>query len=168
MIGNRAIERFAGPSGQRAYAERVAKLSESVLVGASLAETWDLYFNAASWPSWVEGFARVESSEGYPEEGGTLVWQSNPAGRGTVSERVLAHAPRTLHRIAFSDPQSSGELTTRFGIEGEATRVTLELAYRVGRGGPLARLTDVLFARSQVAGSLRRSLADFRMAVEDQ
>jgi hypothetical protein len=146
----------------------VARLSESVLVGASLAETWDLYFDPDGWPVWVEGFQAVERSEGYPDEGGTLVWRSNPAGRGTVTERVLAHEPRTLHRISFSDPQSSGELTTRFAVEGAGTRVTLELEYRVGRGGPLAWLTDVFFARGQVAGSLRRSLANLRMAVEDQ
>jgi hypothetical protein len=110
----------------------------------------------------------VERSEGYPEAEGTLVWSSNSAGRGTVSERVLAHEPRTLHRVEFSDPQSNGELTTRFAIEGEATRVTLELVYTVGRGGPLSWITDVLFARSQVIGSLRRSLADFRLAVEER
>ena len=145
----------------------MAKVTESVLVGASLAAAWDHYFDQEGWRAWVEGFERVERSEGYPEEGGTLVWQSNPAGRGTVTERVLAHEPRTLHRIAFEDPQSSGELTTRFAIEGEATRLTLELAYTVGGGGPLSKLTDMLFARSQVIASLRRTLMDFRADVEE-
>jgi Polyketide cyclase / dehydrase and lipid transport len=144
----------------------VGTLKESVLVGASLADAWSRYFDPAGWSVWVEGFERVERAEGYPEEGGTLVWHSNAAGRGTVSERVLAHEPRTLHRISFSDPQSSGELTTRFGIEGEKTRVTLEVDYRIGRGGLLSQVTDVFFARSQVAGSMQRSLAEFRADVE--
>jgi hypothetical protein len=144
----------------------VATLTESILVGASLADTWDHYFDPGGWPAWVEGFERVERSEGYPEEGGTLVWHSNPAGRGRVTEEVLAHEPRTLHRIAYSDPESSGELTSRFVVEGTGTRVTLELVYTVGRGGPLAWLTDVLFARGQVLGSLRRTLAEFKLAVE--
>lgn len=146
----------------------MAKVSESVLVGASLAATWDHYFDPEGWPNWVEGFERVERSEGYPEAGGKLVWQSNPAGRGAVTERVLVHEPRTLHRIAFSDPQSRGELTTRFAIEGDATRVTLELDYTVGGGGTLSRITDLLFARSQVLASLRRTLMDFRFAVEER
>ncbi len=144
----------------------MAQLTESTLVGASLAETWDHYFDPGGWPAWVEGFGRVARIDGYPEESGTLIWQSNAAGRGEVTETVLAHEPRTLHRIAFTDPQSSGELTSRFAVEGEGTRVTLELSYQVGRGGLLARLTDALFARSQVAGSLRRSLAEFRTEVE--
>lgn len=144
----------------------MATLTESVLVGASLADTWTHYFDPDGWPAWVEGFGRVERADGYPEEAGELVWSSNAAGRGTVNETVLAHEPRTLHRIAFSDPQSRGELTTRFAIEGQGTRVTLELAYTVGRGGPLSWVTDMLFARSQVAGSMRRSLAEFRAEVE--
>jgi hypothetical protein len=146
----------------------VAKLSESILVGASLADTWDKYFHPDGGPVWVEGFSRVETSDGYPEAGGILIWDSNAAGRGRVTERVLAHDPRTLHRIEFSDPESSGELTTRFAIEGEKTRVTQELDYTVGRGGPLSWLTDVLFARGQVTRSLQRALANFRMAAEDQ
>ena len=141
-------------------------LNESVLVDASLADTWTRYFDPEGWPVWVEGFERVERADGYPDAGGTLVWRSNAAGRGTVTERVLAHEPRTLHRISFSDPQSSGELTTRFAIEGEKIRVTLELDYKIGGGGLLAQVTDVFFARSQVSGSMRRSLAEFRADVE--
>jgi hypothetical protein len=145
----------------------VAELSESVLVGASLADTWNFYFEKGGWPAWVDGFGNVESSDGYPETGGTLVWRSNPAGRGTVQERVLAHEPRTLHRIAFSDPESSGELTTRFAIEGEGTRVTLELTYRLGSSGPLAWLTERLFVRGQMRGSLQRTLARLRLEAEE-
>ena len=91
----------------------MATLTESVLVQASLAETWGYYFEPSGWPAWVDGFHAVESAIGYPDEGGTLVWRSTPAGRGTVTERVLVHEPRKLHRIAFEDPESSGELTTR-------------------------------------------------------
>jgi hypothetical protein len=145
----------------------MATVSESILVGASLAETWDLYFNEHSWPAWVDGFGGVESADGYPHEGGSLIWRSIPAGRGEVTERVLEHQPRRLHRIAFSDPESSGEMSTRFAVEGQGTRVTLEFAYVVGRDGLLARITDVLFVRGQVAKSLQRSLLRFRLEVED-
>ena len=145
----------------------MAELSESVLVGGSLAEVWDFYFEPEGWPDWVDGFGHVESSEGYPETGGTLVWRSNPAGRGTVREEVLAHEPRTLHRIAFTDPESSGELTTRFAVEGEGTRVTLELDYRLPSSGPLAWLTERLFVRGQMRGSLQRTLARLRVEAEE-
>ena len=145
----------------------MAELSESVLVGASLADVWGYYFEPSGWPAWVDGFHAVESADGYPEAGATLVWRSTPAGRGTVRERVLAHEPRTLHRIGFEDPESSGELTTRFKIEGEGTRVTLGLTYSLASTGPLAWLTERIFVRGQVRQSLQRTLARLRLEAEE-
>jgi hypothetical protein len=145
----------------------VANVSESVLVGASLADAWGYYFEPSGWPAWVDGFGSVESADGYPETGGTLVWRSTPAGRGTVRERVVAHEPRTLHRISFADPESSGELTTRFEVEGEGTRVTLELEYSLANTGVFAWLTDRLFVRGQFRQSLRRTLARYRLEAEE-
>jgi hypothetical protein len=145
----------------------VAKLSESVLIGASLAEVWDYYFEPTGWPAWVDGFAAVESAAGYPQQGGKLVWTSTPAGRGTVEETVLDHEPRKLHRVAFTDPESAGELTTRFAVEGEGTRVTQELEYSLGRGGPLAWVTERVFIRGQMRGSLRRTLMRLRLEAEE-
>jgi hypothetical protein len=85
---------------------------------------------------------------------------------------VLEHEPRRRHRIAFSDPESDGELLTTFAIEkapdGEqGTRVRQELTYRVRGAGPLTRLTDVFFIRPQIARSLGRSLEQFRAEAEE-
>jgi uncharacterized membrane protein len=146
----------------------MAKLSESTLVRASLADTWELYFDPAGWPAWVDGFGSVQSVDGYPEDGGTLVWQSNPAGRGTVTERVVEHQPRRRHKIEFSDPESSGELLTKFEIEGDGTRVTVELDYSLPGGGPFTWLTDRLFVRAQVLRSLQRTLAAFAREAEER
>ncbi|HEX6115544.1 MAG TPA: SRPBCC family protein [Solirubrobacterales bacterium] len=149
----------------------MGKAAESIVIDAPLAEVWDFYFQPETWPTWVDQFARVESSSGYPETGGTLRWQSVRAGRGEVTERVLAHEPRTLHRISFRDPESEGELEVRFSIEpGEgsgATRVEQRLEYAITSGGVLSGLTDALFVRSQMRGSLQRSLARLRLEVMD-
>jgi hypothetical protein len=145
----------------------VARLSESLLVRGSLKEVWDFYFEPRGWPAWVDGFAAVERANGYPDEGGTLVWRSKPAGRGTVSERVIEHSPRTRHRIEWSDPESSGELLSEFAVEGEAVRVTLTLDYRLARGGPFAWLTERLFVRGQVNRSLQRTLLRFKHEAEE-
>jgi hypothetical protein len=151
----------------------VPTVEESVQVRASLAETWELYFEPTTWPTWVDGFTRVESSEGYPERGGTLRWRSTPAGRGLVEERVLEHEPRSLHLVAFSDPESEGELRTTFAIatapdSEQGTRVRQQLTYRVRDAGVLTRLTDVFFIRPQIARSLRRSLEQFRVEAEER
>ncbi len=145
----------------------MARLTESLIVDASLAEVWGLYFEPRGWPAWVDGFASVESSSGYPEPDGALVWRSTAAGRGTVRERVLEHVPRRRHRIEFSDPESRGELLTEFAIDGERTRVEQTLDYRLARPGPFAWATERLFVRGQVRDSLRRSLLRFKHEVEE-
>ena len=147
--------------------------AESIVIAGSAAEVCDVYFEPATWPAWVDGFGQVESAEGYPEEGGTLRWRSNPAGRGLVTEHVLEHVPRRLHRVAFSDDSSEGELTTRFEIEpggsegAPLTRVTQEEDYRLRRRSLFGPLTDVLFVRPQVQRSLARSLEHLRYEVEE-
>jgi hypothetical protein len=146
----------------------VAKLTESLLVTASLKEVWDFYFEPRSWVAWVDGFQEVESFDGdYPHEGGTLVWRSTPAGRGRVEETVLEHSPRTRHRIHFSDPESEGELLSEFGIEGEATRVRLTLTYRLPGNRVFAAITDRLFVRGQVRNALQRTLLRLKREAEE-
>ena len=138
----------------------MGKVAEELLIPASLAEVWDLYFQRSTWPSWVDELKRVDSaSEEYPEAGATLVWSSGPAGRGQVSETVLEHEPRRLHRIRYSDPHSEGEQLTTFEIEGEGTKVKIELVYGLHKPGVLGPITDRLFIRSQMQRSLA-ALAD--------
>jgi hypothetical protein len=145
----------------------MGEVAESVMIDASLAETWDCHFDRRRWASWVEGFAAVESAEGYPKTGGRLRWRSTPAGRGTVAEEVLAHQPRSLHRVAFTDPQSQGELETRFEVRGDQTRVEQRLRYDLRRRGPFSWLTDRLFVRPQLRHSMQRSLNRLKREVED-
>ena len=141
----------------------MAKVAAEQIVPASLAETWDLYFDPSRWPAWVDELHAVEElANGYPQMGGTVIWRSGPAGRGRVSETVLEHEPRRLHRIRYSDPSSEGEQRTDFSIEGEGTLVRLELTYSLLGAGPLKRITDLLFIRSQMGGMLARSLEGLR------
>jgi uncharacterized protein YndB with AHSA1/START domain len=148
----------------------MAETKASVEIDAPLADVWELYFDPARWASWVDGFAAVDSSEGYPDLGGELVWRSTPAGRGRVSERVVEHRPRSLHRIEFVDPAATGSLTTTFAMqpaaEGRLTRVEQRLEYSLLTGGPLRPITDLLFIRPQMRRSLERSLAELRLEAE--
>jgi hypothetical protein len=145
----------------------MSTIAEEVLIRASLAEAWDYYFDPATWPAWVDGFGRVESESGYPDVGGSLRWRSGSAGRGEVTERVVEHEPRRVHAVSFQDPDSSGTLRTSFAIQGEATLVSQTLDYKLRQGGPLAKLTDRLFIRSQMRGSVGRSLARLKLELEE-
>jgi hypothetical protein len=145
----------------------MSQAKASVLVTASLAETWDHYFDPRGWSVWVDGFQAAESAEGYPDVGGSLRWRSVEAGRGRVTERVLEHEPRRRHRIAFSDPQSEGELLTEMAIEGDGTRVSLTMDYRLGGRGPFTWASDRLFVRTQMQRSLERTVLRFKHEVEE-
>ncbi|MCB0877224.1 MAG: SRPBCC family protein [Solirubrobacterales bacterium] len=144
----------------------MATVEAAIEVPAALADTWDLFFDADRWGAWVDQFAVVVSAEEYPQAGGRLVWRSTPAGRGQVIERVTEHEPRSLHVVEYEDPESTGSLETRFGIAPgpePATQVRQRLTYRLTGGGPLAPITDFLFIRSQMRGSLERSLGALRL-----
>lgn len=149
----------------------MATVEASVDVPASLADVWDLYFDADRWSSWVDQFGSVASSAGYPEVGGELLWDSTGAGRGRVRERVVAHESRKLYRIEYSDPESEGALETVFEMlpaeDGRLTKVTQRLTYSVKGGGPLSAVTDFLFIRSQMRRSLERSLQALRSEAVD-
>jgi uncharacterized protein YndB with AHSA1/START domain len=149
----------------------MARVEASVDIPAPLADVWDLYFDPQRWASWVDGFAALVSEHGYPEAGGELVWRSSAAGRGQVRETVLAHEPRSLHRIKYEDPESAGELETTFemlpGADPRMTRVSQRLTYGLLGGGPLGAVTDFLFIRSQMRRSLERSLSDLRLETGD-
>lgn len=144
----------------------MSEVSESVEIEATLAETWDYHFDPRRWPAWVDGFGQVLETDAYPLPGGSLRWTSNAAGRGEVTEHVLEHEPRRYHRIAFTDPQTEGELLTSFRMQGTSTVVEQELSYTLRGAGVLSRITDMLFIRSQQRGSLRRSLLALKQELE--
>lgn len=139
----------------------MASIEQEVQVPASLADTWDAYFEPRLWPSWVDSFGSVTAMDGYPLPGGTLSWKSVAAGRGEVTERVLEHESRRRHKIAFADPSLAGEMTVTFVIEGNGTKVSVLFDYKLVDPSAFARLASLLFIKSQVRGTLRRSLDAF-------
>ena len=151
---------------------RVSQISESVVVEASLAEVWDYYFDSRGWPAWVDGFGRLQASDGYPGSGGSLRWSSIPAGRGEVTEHVLEHEPRRLHRVAFRDPTSAGELRTTFAIEGDgdaghpAARLPAARAAARSPGSPIGCSSARRSAASSAArlDRLRREVGERSVA----
>ena len=146
----------------------MGRVSAERVIGASLAEIWDLYFEPRSWGVWVDEFYAVDSiSNGYPEIGGKLVWHSGAAGRGQVVETVLDHEPRRLHRIRFADPHAEGEQLTRFEIAGDGTKVAIELVYGLMGPGVFGPITDRLFIRSQMRDMLVRSLERLRAEAQE-
>jgi len=129
-----------------------------------------LWTDTRRWATFVDGFARVERVQGdWPEQGTRLTWQSRPGGRGTVTEKVLEYdqASGRLVTQVFEDALA-GRQTARFvPIEG-GSEVELELDYKLSRGGPLRRITDVLFIRRALNDSLGRTLVRFAREADEE
>jgi hypothetical protein len=121
-----------------------------------------LWCDPATWPAWVEGFARIVRSEGeWPAPGALIEWQSTPAGRGDVRERVVAHEPGGSLTTEFADDSSRGTQIVKFEPLEDGVAVTLELDYTLTTIRFGAFVLDALFVRRAIRDSLRRTLQRF-------
>lgn len=127
-----------------------------------------LWTDVSRWPSFVEGFARVvELDPEWPKEGSRAIWESVPAGRGRVTEKVADGAPGRFATLVFED-RLSGRQTVR-AIESEAgARVELSLEYTLTSYGLLGPLADVIFIRRALRDSLRRTITRFGVEAQDE
>ncbi|HEV2874544.1 MAG TPA: SRPBCC family protein [Thermoleophilaceae bacterium] len=124
-----------------------------------------LWSDVSRWPSFVEGFARaLERDPDWPGKGAKFVWESTPAGRGRVTEKVLdSEGPDRFVTRVFED-RLTGTQTFRV-VESEAgSRAELSLEYKLTKYGALSAVADAIFIRRAIRDSLRRTL--FRFAVE--
>jgi hypothetical protein len=129
---------------------------------ASIEEVERVWYDTARWPRWVVGLAHIQSvSGGWPEVGGEVHWQSGPAGRGQVSERVSSYEPLRGQTVDVQDDSIHATQTVSFVPEDTKVAVTLSLAYELKRRSPLMRLVDLLFIRRAMARSLEQALARF-------
>jgi hypothetical protein len=123
-----------------------------------------LWVDTNRWPTFIDGFGHVlEIDEEWPAPGTRVVWQSGPAGRGRVTERMLEHDDEHVVTEVFED-QLHGRQTVTF----EPGRVLMELDYELAKHGPLSRITDVLFIRRALAMALDRTLRRFSTEAADE
>lgn len=136
---------------------------------ASVPEAEAHWYDTGRWGDWVDGLERVLAVEGdWPAAGSSVRWQSGPAGRGSVTERVLAHEPRRGQTVAVGDDSIRGEQTIAFAAQaaGAGVGVELSLAYEIRRRSPVTALVDMLFIRRAMTASLEQTLQRFGASLE--
>jgi hypothetical protein len=138
----------------------------TIEVAGSVEDAEALWYDLQRWPTFIDGFARVVRSEGWPAAGGTLVWDSTPAGRGRVIEQVTAQVAGEGQTADVEDPRLSGTQTVAFSPLENGVGVTLSLDYKLKQGGPLRVLADVFFIGRALRDSLRRTLVRFARELE--
>ena len=127
-------------------------------------EALALWVDTDRWATFVEGFARlVERDPEWPAEGARVIWESGPAGRGRVTEKITGRGPGEIRSQVF-EQRFVGEQTVRCADGRFAIRIDYELA----DGGPLAAVTDALFIRRALRDMLRRTVHRFAIEAEEE
>ncbi|MEA2420079.1 MAG: hypothetical protein QOE60_2285 [Thermoleophilaceae bacterium] len=127
-----------------------------------------LWTDLSRWPSFVEGFARVvEVDPGWPGAGSRAIWESVPAGRGRVTEKVADGAPGRFATLVFEDRLAGKQTFRALESEGGA-RVELSLEYTLTSYGPLGPLADAIFIRRALRDSLRRTIERFGVEAQEE
>ncbi|MFL5824411.1 MAG: SRPBCC family protein [Solirubrobacteraceae bacterium] len=120
------------------------------------------WYEVARWPEWVDELARVIEVEGdWPRVGGSVTWESGPAGRGRVHEQVIDHEPLGGQTLEVEDDSITGTQQVAFTPAGQDVEVALSLTYRIKRRSLFTPLVDTLFVRRVMAASLARTLTRF-------
>ena len=129
---------------------------------ASVHEAQTLWYDTSGWPQWVEGLEQIVAvDDDWPAAGASVSWQSGPAGRGRVSERVLRYEPLAGQTVSIEDDSIRGRQQVSFSPEGTDVEVELALDYELKRRSPLTALVDLVFIRRAMTVSLEATLERF-------
>jgi hypothetical protein len=127
-----------------------------------------LWYDTSRWSAFIDGFARVvEATGAWPGPGSRVVWESTPAGRGRVVERVVDQRPGDGQEVRVEDPRLTGTQRIGFSALEDSVEIDLELEYQLVQGGPFGGIVDLLFVRRALRDSLRRTLERFALTLED-
>lgn len=128
----------------------------------SVRDAESCWYDVGRWPAWVDGVDRVlDVSGNWPAAGAGVIWESGPAGRGRVMERVSWYAPLDGQRLQVEDPSIEGRQSVEFAPVEDGVAVTLSLEYEIKKRGFFTPLVDLLFIRRAMETSLRSTLRGF-------
>ena len=143
--------------------------AQATITGVSLSDAEQLWYDLDSWPLFIDGLRSIVGVDGVaPLSGSSVIWQSTPAGRGEVSEKVIDYEPGVGQRLEVEDRAVTGRQRVRFQAGADRVAVQLELDYRLKGSNPFRAVTDWLFIRRAQAESLQRTLTAFRLELEAQ
>ena len=132
------------------------------IVPGTVYEVEQRWYDTSRWPAWVDGLQRVVDVSGeWPEVGASVTWESGPAGRGRVVERVVEHEPLAGQTVAVTDDSIEGRQSISFTPVQDGVELGLTLSYEIKRRTLVTPLVDVLFIRRAMATSLATTLSRF-------
>lgn len=143
-------------------AVRVARTFEG-----TVPEAERCWYDTTRWPYWIDGLDRVLwVDDDWPQAGACVTWESGPAGRGRVSERVLARERLRGQTLEVSDGSIRGHQSVTFTPAAPGVEVALALEYELLRRSLVSPIVDVLFIRRAMAASLGVTVTHFGVELE--
>jgi uncharacterized membrane protein len=132
------------------------------MVPGTVQEVERRWYDTTRWPSWVDGLEHIVALTGdWPTAGASVTWESGPAGRGRVVERVVEHRPLVGQTLEVRDGSIRGRQTVAFAAVDDGVEMALTLAYQLQRRSPLTAVVDALFIGRAMAASLSTTLSRF-------
>ena len=131
-------------------------------VAGSARQAQACWYDTTRWPLWVDGLEQVLQVDGdWPRVGSSVTWESGPAGRGRVTERVIAYDAAHGQTLEVDDDSIGGLQSVSFAPARNGVQVGLSLEYRLKRRSIVSPLVDLLFIRRAMAVSLEATVALF-------
>jgi len=129
---------------------------------ASVHEAQKLWYDTSRWATWIDGLSRIAKVDGpWPESGAKVTWDSHPAGRGRVVERVVAYEALAGQSLEVEDKSIRGRQTIVFTPADSKVDVELALEYEIKNRSIVTPLIDLLFIRRAMISSLGGTLTRF-------
>jgi hypothetical protein len=126
------------------------------------------WYETSRWPQWVDGVERIVSVDPeWPAAGARVVWESGPAGRGRVTEEVLAREALRGQTLEVQDDSIRGRQGVTFTPADPGVEVVLWLEYELRRPSLPMRITDLLFIRRAMTDSLKTTIGRFGVELEE-
>src|SRR4051794_241413 len=98
----------------------MARAERATVVALPPTRAVELWTDVGRWPTFIEGFARANRvDESWPAVGATIVWQSVPTGRGTVTEKVRQSVPGERIATEVLEERLIGTQTVEFAPADE-------------------------------------------------
>jgi hypothetical protein len=133
----------------------------------TVAEAERCWYDTTRWSRWVDGLDRVLAvDDGWPQAGATVTWESGPAGRGRVTERVVAYESLRGQTLDVHDGSIRGRQSVVFVPVQAGVEVSLMLEYQLVRRSIVSPLVDALFIRRAMAVSLGVTVTHFGVELE--
>ena len=120
------------------------------------------WYDTTRWPAWVDGLGQVLRVDGdWPRVGSSVTWESGPAGRGRVTEQVIAYDPAHGQTVEVDDASIGGVQSVWFAPATDGVQVGLSLEYRLKQRSLVSPVVDLLFIQRAMATSLGSTVARF-------